>query len=95
MSMVDPRLQPNQQFHLIRLRISSFCTNGFLVYLHSSRLFTKLQRNPRTTNTMTNRLAGATLTEVAEEAGAGDEVVIEVQALRGLIREAPRLASTS
>ena len=95
MSMVDPRLQPNQQFHLIRLRISSFCTNGFLVYLHSSRLFTKLQRNPRTTNTMTNRLAGATLTEVAEEAGAGDEVVIEVHALRGLIREASRLAFTS
>ena len=97
MSMVDPRLQPNQQFHLILLRISSFCTNGFLVSLHSSRLFTKLQRNPQTTNPMTNRLAGATLTEVAEEAGAGagDEVVIEVQALRGLIREASRLAFTS
>ena len=47
------------------------------------------------TNTMTNRLAGAILTDVAEEAGAGDEVVIELQALRGLIREASRLAFTS
>lgn len=47
------------------------------------------------TKMITNRLAGATLTEVAEEAGAGDEVVIEVQAFRGLTREASRLAFTS
>ena len=47
------------------------------------------------TNTMTIRLAGAILTEVAEEAGAGDEVVIEVQLLRGLSRKASMLAFTS
>lgn len=86
--MEGPHLQPNQQFPLIRLRISSFCTSAFLVYFHSSKRFTKLQQNPQMTNMMTNRLAGAILTEVAEEVGAGDEVVIEVQALRGLTREA-------
>ena len=47
------------------------------------------------TNMMTIRLAGFILTEGAEEAEAGDEVVTGVQLLRGPSRKALRLAFTS
>ena len=47
------------------------------------------------THTMTTGLAGVTLTEDAEEAEAGDEVVIGVQLLRGPSRKALSLAFTS